>query len=141
MERKNRIAKVVERSIAKAKAAYERTVREEQEKERAARVRLLDSMRTTDPDLFCRLSEIAKEHLGIETLVEKRSDREDFHEIAVWSLAAALKAAYEAGANDVSDLMAATRKAGPDDEYHPIVARRNNRYWSGLGEARSLPNS
>ena len=44
------------------------------------------------------LTQIAKQHLGIETLVARNSDSLDFHDIAVWSLHDALRAAYEAGA-------------------------------------------
>jgi hypothetical protein len=41
---------------------------------------------------------IAKKHLDIETLETRKSDRLDFHEIAVWSLRDALEAAFKAGA-------------------------------------------
>lgn len=34
---------------------------------------------------------------GIDTLETQRSDRLDFHDVAVWSLKAALEAAYQAG--------------------------------------------
>ena len=40
---------------------------------------------------------IAARELGIETLETRRSDRLDFHDVAVWTLEAALVAAYEAG--------------------------------------------
>ncbi len=43
------------------------------------------------------LQQIAKKHLGIETLQTQKSDRLDFHDLAVWSIEAALKAAFEAG--------------------------------------------
>lgn len=43
------------------------------------------------------LKTIARKHLGIETLEIRKSDRQDFHEVAVWSIEAALKAAFEAG--------------------------------------------
>ena len=43
------------------------------------------------------LQNIAKQHLGIETLATRKSDGLDFHDLAVWSIEAALKAAYEAG--------------------------------------------
>jgi hypothetical protein len=45
------------------------------------------------------LDEIAKEHLGVPTLRARRSDRLDFHTISVWQLEAALRAAFDAGAN------------------------------------------
>lgn len=40
---------------------------------------------------------IAKEKLGIETLVTRNSDSLDFHDCSVWRIEAALKAAYVAG--------------------------------------------
>ena len=43
------------------------------------------------------LEDIANRELGVETLAVRNSDRLDFHDVAVWSLHAALKAAFEAG--------------------------------------------
>lgn len=43
------------------------------------------------------LNAIAREHLGIETLRERKSDRLDFHNVGVWGVADALLAAYQAG--------------------------------------------
>ena len=43
------------------------------------------------------LTQIAQQHLDIETLETRRSDRLDFHDLAVWSIKAALEAAYLAG--------------------------------------------
>lgn len=43
------------------------------------------------------IQEIARRHLRIETLQQQKSDRLDFHEVAVWSIEAALQAAFEAG--------------------------------------------
>ena len=40
---------------------------------------------------------IAREKLGIATLETQRSDSLDFHDVAVWSVKAALEAAYRAG--------------------------------------------
>lgn len=45
-------------------------------------------------DLF---TAIAREHLRIATLETRNHDRLDFHEVAVWSVRAALQAAYDAG--------------------------------------------
>jgi len=47
-----------------------------------------------------RLEKIAKRTLRIPTLTERRSDSLDFHELGVWQLKQALKAAYKAGQND-----------------------------------------
>lgn len=43
------------------------------------------------------LAAIAKETLGIETLATRKCDALDFHDVAVWSVKAALEAAYRAG--------------------------------------------
>ena len=43
------------------------------------------------------LFQIAQQHLDVETLETRRSDRLDFHDLAVWSIKAALEAAYQAG--------------------------------------------
>lgn len=43
------------------------------------------------------LLNIAHRHLGLETLETRNSDSLDFSDQAVWSLKAALEAAYEAG--------------------------------------------
>ena len=39
----------------------------------------------------------ASRHLHLETLETRNSDGLDFHEVAVWSIRAALEAAFEAG--------------------------------------------
>ena len=43
------------------------------------------------------IAKIAQQVLGLETLETRKSDRLDFHELAVWQIEAALRAAYEAG--------------------------------------------
>jgi len=43
------------------------------------------------------LAEIAKKHLWIETLAERKRDALDFHEVGVVSVRKALQAAYDAG--------------------------------------------
>ena len=43
------------------------------------------------------LQQIALDHLFIETLETRISDRMDFHEVSVWGVKSALMAAYEAG--------------------------------------------
>lgn len=43
------------------------------------------------------IREIAARHLNVETLERRNSDALDFHQIAVWSIWAALEAAYAAG--------------------------------------------
>lgn len=44
---------------------------------------------------------IAKEYLGIETLVTRNRDSLDFHDVGVASLEAALVAAFEAGQKEI----------------------------------------
>jgi hypothetical protein len=43
------------------------------------------------------ITQIAKTHLDLDTLEERKRDSLDFHEHAVWQIKAALIAAYEAG--------------------------------------------
>ena len=43
------------------------------------------------------LESIALNHLFIETLETRNSDRMDFREVSVWGVKSALMAAYEAG--------------------------------------------
>ena len=51
----------------------------------------------TDKALESLLQQIALDHLFIETLETRNSDRLDFHEVSVWGVKSALIAAYEAG--------------------------------------------
>lgn len=44
-----------------------------------------------------KLSTIAREALGLQTLETRRSDSLDFHDLAVWCVKDALERAYEAG--------------------------------------------
>lgn len=43
------------------------------------------------------LDQIARDVLHVETLETRKSDRLDFHEVAVWQIRNALEAAYRAG--------------------------------------------
>lgn len=43
------------------------------------------------------LLEIAARHFHLETLETRNSDSLDFHDVAVWSIRAALEAAFAAG--------------------------------------------
>ena len=73
-----------------------------------------------------RHSEIAREHLGITTLVTRRSDVLDFHDVSVWAIRKALAAAFDAGAkcdhpaSDLIDSDLPTRF----DEYEIAPCRR-----------------
>jgi hypothetical protein len=53
------------------------------------------------------LAAIARQHLGIPTLETENSDILDFHDVSVWSVKAALQAAYDAGANSHAALLEA----------------------------------
>ena len=44
-----------------------------------------------------QMQQIALDHLFIETLETRNSDRMDFHEVSVWGVKSALMASYEAG--------------------------------------------
>ena len=50
-----------------------------------------------DKALKTLLQQIALDHLFIETLETRHSDRLDFHEVSVWGVKSALMAAFEAG--------------------------------------------
>ena len=43
------------------------------------------------------LTQIALDHLFIETLATRNSDSLDFHDVSVWGVKSALMAAYQAG--------------------------------------------
>jgi len=57
------------------------------------------------------LAGIAKEHLRMETLEERKRDALDFKEIAVWEAKRALRAAYNAGRENVTLVSPATDAA------------------------------
>jgi hypothetical protein len=45
------------------------------------------------------LRKIAADHLSIDTLETRNSDSLDFHEVSVWGIKSALRAAFDAGRN------------------------------------------
>jgi hypothetical protein len=67
------------------------------------------------------LSEIASEHLNIPTLRTRKSDSLDFHEVSVWAVRSALKAAFDAGARlqqcAVAEMVAALKETLAEIEY------------------------
>lgn len=87
-----------------------------------------DEARIDQPD--CLFSKIASEHLGIPTLETRRSDSLDFHNVAVWSVKEALRAAYQAGVVSVSQNQARPRvtisiRGGSIEDLHasmPVTA-------------------
>ena len=57
------------------------------------------------------LAEIAKKHLWIDTLAERKRDALDFHEVGVVAVRKALQAAYDAGRADATAATAANAPA------------------------------
>lgn len=55
----------------------------------------MNSENNLKPNLL--ISEIAAKYLGVKTLETQNSDALDFHDLAVWTLKAALEAAFNAG--------------------------------------------
>ena len=51
----------------------------------------------TAQTLDALLTQIAQEHLFIDTLETRKSDSLDFHDVSVWGVKEALIAAYQAG--------------------------------------------
>ena len=51
----------------------------------------------TDKALENLLQQIALDHLFIDNLKTRNSDRLDFHDVSVWGVKSALMAAYQAG--------------------------------------------
>ena len=60
------------------------------------------------------LADIASRHLHLETLDTRNSDSLDFHNMAVWSIKAALEAAYEAGRQSCAPMPPKRRGKGGD---------------------------
>ena len=50
-----------------------------------------------EKDIDRQLQQIALDHLFIDTLETRNSDRLDFHEVSAWAVKSALMAAYQAG--------------------------------------------
>jgi len=57
----------------------------------------LDESDEISKEAMEQFEDIAKTHLGIDTLKTQNSDRLDFHDVAVWNIVKALKLAYQAG--------------------------------------------
>ena len=94
----------------------------------------------TDPDQ--RLSEIAREQLGIPTLDTRNSDSLDFHTVAVWQVQTALKTAFKAGRETTGPavpglLEALETLADQADEDCPRE-HRTRHFMDALEDARNL---
>lgn len=55
---------------------------------------------TLSPAAKCEIAEIARVHLGIETLEVRRQGSSELRSLALWNIKAALEAAYLAGMVD-----------------------------------------
>jgi hypothetical protein len=56
------------------------------------------------------LTDIARRYLGIPTLEKRNSDVQDFHDLAVWNIHAALMAAFKAGYNESQAMIVVTKE-------------------------------
>ena len=76
-----------------------------------------------NPKIEQFFTQIARQHLGIETLEPRNLDRLDFHDVGVVGLTDALDAAYRAGQ---ADLLAAAEAllAAKDNQMETIVEWR-----------------
>mgnify|MGYP001172812359 CR=1 FL=1 len=71
------------------------------------------------------LAEIAASHLHLETLETRNSDSLDFHDMAVWSIKAALEAAYEAGRQSRESV--APRRRGEGGNVIALASKSNGK--------------
>ena len=69
------------------------------------------------------LNQIAAEHLHIDTLATRNSDRLDFHDTAVWCIRDALEAAFKAGAEVGASLPKARTMSSRDTSSAPRRSR------------------
>lgn len=64
---------------------------------RSTHIKEMDVTKQANKTLDQQMQHIALDHLFIETLETRNSDRLDFHEVSAWAVKSALMAAYEAG--------------------------------------------
>ncbi len=74
------------------------------------------------------LTEIAQVHLNIPTLRHQKSDRLDFHEVSVWAVRSALRAAFDCGARAerTGEATAASNLPARFDDYEIHGMKRLN---------------
>ena len=70
------------------------------------------------------LAEIAASHLHLETPETRDSDSLDFHDMAVWSIKAALEAAYEVGRQSRAPVP--TKRRGKGDKAVVLPIKNND---------------
>lgn len=73
-------------------------------------------MTNEDPTPRPLLTDIARRYLGVPTLETRNSDVQDFHDLAVWNIQAALAVAFDAGYNESRTMIVETKE--------PILASR-----------------
>ena len=81
------------------------------------------------------LTEIAARRRHLETLETRNSDSLDFHDMAVWSIKAALEAAYEAGRQSREPARTESRTRGSG-----VVERRQVRLRRASPRASGAPS-
>jgi hypothetical protein len=79
------------------------------------------------------IDRIAREILGLETLERRNRDSLDFHDLAVWQIEDALKAAYLAGARskDLELRMSIALLVEASDGLLAAIDRANQEYDTG----------
>jgi len=95
---------------------YDRAEREhlaESNKKPAEKTELTEAANNRAPSNVLR--EIARRHLNIRSLDAQNNDDKDFHEVSVWAVEAALKAAFKAG-QDSAKKMRRTVKEGDESK-------------------------
>jgi hypothetical protein len=75
------------------------------------------------------LAYIAREHLSIPTLASRKADSLDFHNVAVWQVEAALKAAFDAGSRSATNY-SKSHDATRIDREGSMTARHSPAPWS-----------
>lgn len=77
------------------------------------------------------INDIARHHLNIRSLAKQNNDDMDFHEVSVWAVEAALKAAFKAGQASVKKMRKAVKEG---DESQAQVKKAGIQYDPKGGE-------
>lgn len=87
-------------------------------------------MDTLNPQLQEQIGAIARQHLSIETLETRNSDRLDFNDVAVWGVQQALLAAVELGRN--------LRRDESDSDWRRLALQFDGHRMQALGHLRCM---
>jgi hypothetical protein len=86
------------------------------------------------------IKEIARRHLNVRSLTTQNSDDKDFHEVSVWGIESALKAAFKAGqlaghtaATTVND----ARRGVKEGDESIVEAKKADKDYDGDGKVES----